>query len=155
MIMKTPSLETRDDQKREERVAGFLEGLWGVSCHKLPTSYSLDYWIESQDKCFWCEVKCRSFGYDKYDTFVLSANKMRKGSSFALATGNPYITVYAMTDGVYMHEWKPGFKYDIRMNVSENPTYDDDNEPYIHIAKEDLVCLSTTPLGMDSNQIGF
>jgi len=24
--MKTPSLETKDDQKREERVAGFLEG---------------------------------------------------------------------------------------------------------------------------------
>jgi hypothetical protein len=48
--MKTPSLESREDQKREERVAGFLEGLWGVSCHKLPTSYSLDYWIESQEK---------------------------------------------------------------------------------------------------------
>ena len=32
--MKTPSLETHHDQKRkeEERVAGFLEGLWGVSC---------------------------------------------------------------------------------------------------------------------------
>ena len=27
--MKTPSFESRDDQKREERVAGFLEGLWG------------------------------------------------------------------------------------------------------------------------------
>ena len=46
--MKTPSLESREDQKREERVAGFLEGLWGVSCHKLPPSYSLDYWIEWQ-----------------------------------------------------------------------------------------------------------
>ena len=55
--MKTPSLESREDQKREERVAGFLEGLWGVSCHKLPTSYSLDYWIESQEKNYWCEVK--------------------------------------------------------------------------------------------------
>ena len=46
--MKTPSLETRDDQKREERVAGFLEGLWGVTCYKLPVVYSLDYWIESK-----------------------------------------------------------------------------------------------------------
>ena len=48
--MKTPSFESIDDQKREERVAGFLEGLWGVSCHKLPVSYSLDYWIESVEK---------------------------------------------------------------------------------------------------------
>ena len=50
--MKVPSLETRDDQKREERVAGYLEGVWDVTCHKLPTSYSLDYWIESREKCY-------------------------------------------------------------------------------------------------------
>lgn len=153
--MKTPSLESRGDQKREERVAGFLEGLWGVGCHKLPTSYSLDYWIESRDKSYWCEVKCRTFAYEKYDTFILSANKMRKGCSFALSTGYPFIIVYAMTDGVWMHEWKPGFQYDVRMNISDNPTYDDDNEPYIHIVKEDLICLSDKPLGMDRNELGF
>ena len=28
-MFKTPSFETIHDQKREERVAGFLEGLWG------------------------------------------------------------------------------------------------------------------------------
>ena len=33
--MRVPSLETRDDQKREERVAGYLEGAWNVTCHKL------------------------------------------------------------------------------------------------------------------------
>ena len=38
--MRKPSLETRDDQKREERV-GFLEGAWGVTCHKLPVQYAL------------------------------------------------------------------------------------------------------------------
>ena len=54
--MKTPSLESREDQKREERVAGFLEGLWGVSCHKLPPSYSLDYWIESALKKKVCKL---------------------------------------------------------------------------------------------------
>ena len=69
--MKTPSLETRDDQKREERVAGFLEGLWGVTCYKLPVVYSLDYWIESKEKSYWCEVKCRSISADKYDTFIV------------------------------------------------------------------------------------
>ena len=97
--MKTPSFESIDDQKREERVAGFLEGLWGVSCHKLPVSYSLDYWIESVDKSYWCEVKCRTFSFDKYDTLIISTKKLRKGSSFALATGVPFIIVYAMTDG--------------------------------------------------------
>ena len=140
--MKTPSFETVDDQKREERVAGFLEGLWGVSCHKLPVSY-------------WCEVKCRTFAFDKYDTLIISTNKLRKGSSFALATGVPFIIVYAMTDGIYMHEWDKDATYDVRMNVSDNPTYDEDNEPYIHIPQEDWVCLSDKPLGMDRSEIGF
>ena len=96
--MKTPSLETRDDQKREERVAGFLEGLWGVTCYKLPVVYSLDYWIESKEKSYWCEVKCRSISADKYDTFIVSANKFRKGVSFANATGVPFIMVWAMKE---------------------------------------------------------
>ena len=71
--MKKPSLETREDQKREERVAGFLEGAWGVTCHKLPVQYALDYWIESKEKCFWCEVKVRTFAFDKYIYHFLSS----------------------------------------------------------------------------------
>ena len=77
--MRKPSLETREDQKREERVAGFLEGAWGVTCHKLPVQYALDYWIESKERCFWCEVKVRTFAFDKYDTLILSESKLRKG----------------------------------------------------------------------------
>ena len=49
-MLKTPSFETLQDKKREDRVAGFIEGLWTVSCHKLPVSYCIDYWIESADK---------------------------------------------------------------------------------------------------------
>jgi hypothetical protein len=65
-----PKMETINDQKREERVAGFIEGLWGVSCNKLPVSYGLDYWCESKQSSFWLEVKCRSFGIDRYDTLL-------------------------------------------------------------------------------------
>ena len=154
-MFKTPSFETIHDQKREERVAGFLEGLWGVCCHKLPVSYGLDYWIESKDMSYWCEVKCRTFPSTKYDTFILSANKLRKGSSFAVATGVPFITVYAMTDGIYMHKWMSDFTYDVRMNEMEEPIYDEDCEPYIHIPKEYLTCLSDKPLGMDRDEIGI
>jgi len=153
--MKVPSLETRDDQKREERVAGYLEGVWDVPCHKLPTSYSLDYWIESKEKCYWCEVKVRTFEYDKYDTFILSVAKLRNGASFATATKVPFITVYAMTDGLYYHEWDPNHVYDIRMNLSPDPTYDDDNEPYAHIPKDMIKCITDKPLGLDRNEIGI
>lgn len=153
--MKVPSLETRDDQKREERVAGYLEGAWNVTCHKLPTTYSLDYWIESADKCFWCEVKCRTFASDKYDTFILSVAKLRKGASYARSTNIPFIIVYAMTDGLFFHKWDPNHTYDIRMNLSKDPTYIDDNEPYAHIPKDMIECITDKPLGMDRNEIGL
>ena len=83
-----PKMETISDQKREERVAGFIEGLWDVRCNKLPVSYGLDYWCESQESCFWLEVKCRSFGIDKYDTLLLSTSKLRMGAALSLATGH-------------------------------------------------------------------
>ena len=72
-----------------------------------------------------------------------------------MATGVPFIIVYAMTDGIYMHEWNKDATYDVRMNISENPTYDEDNEPYIHIPQEEWICLSDKPLGMDRSEIGF
>jgi|TARA_R100000664_G_C2742725_1_gene130939 hypothetical protein len=153
--MRTPSLETREDQKREERIAGYLEGAWHVTCHKLPTSYALDYWIESKEKCYWCEVKVRTFSIEKYDTLILSMAKLRKGASYARSTNIPFIIVYAMTDGLYYHEWDPNHLYDIRMNLSQDPKYDEDNEPYVHIPVNMLKCISDKPLGLDRNEIGF
>ena len=69
--MKTPSLESREDQKREERVAGFLEGLWGVSCHKLPTKLFFRLLDRVGKKKIIIGVKLNvvPFAYDKYDTF--------------------------------------------------------------------------------------
>jgi|TARA_R100001460_G_scaffold107286_1_gene155763 hypothetical protein len=153
--MKPPSFETHQDQKREERVAGFLEGLWNVSCFKLPVSYALDYWIESKERCYWCEVKCRTFEGDKYDTFIISAKKFRKGASYAESTKVPFILVYAMKDSVWCHEYDPKFKYDLRMNVNTSPESDEDNEPFVHIPKDKMICLSDKPLGMDRNEIGI
>ena len=153
--MKVPSFETVDDQKREERVAGYLEGAWSVTCHKLPISYALDYWIESINECYWCEVKCRTFASDKYDTFILSASKLNKGAALARATGVLFIIVYAMTDSLFYHMWRQNHKYDVRMNLSENPTELDDNEPYIHIPKDMIECITDTPLGLDRKEIGI
>ena len=150
-----PKMETINDQKREERVAGFIEGLWNVRCHKLPTSYGLDYWCESKDSCFWLEVKCRSFGIDRYDTLLLSASKLRMGSALSLATNHPFLIVFAMTDSVYGHTWKKDKVYDVRYGTIEEPIYEEDSEPYIHLAKEELDCLSEHALGFDRDELGI
>ena len=56
---------------------------------------------------------------------------------------------------IWMHKWMPDYVYDIRMNINPTPNYDEDNEPYIHIPKEHLTCLSDVPLGFDRDEIGL
>jgi hypothetical protein len=80
--------------------------------------------------------------FEKYDTFILSVGKLMKGAMYAQSTGVPFITVYAMTDGLYYHKWDPDHIYDIRMNINPDATYEEDNEPYAHIPKDMLKCLS-------------
>ena len=150
-----PKMENINDQKREERVAGFIEGLWNVRCHKLPVSYGLDYWCESKETSFWLEVKCRTFGIDKYDTLLLSASKLRMGSALSLATNQPFVIVYAMTDSVYSHTWKRDHIYDVRFGTIAEPIYEEDSEPYIHFGKDELECLSPHPLGFDREEMGL
>jgi|TARA_R110000796_G_scaffold31517_2_gene83517 hypothetical protein len=150
-----PKMETISDQKREERVAGFIEGLWDVRCNKLPVSYGLDYWCESSDSCFWLEVKCRSFGIDRYDTLLLSTSKLRMGAALSLATGHPFVLVFAMTDSVYSHTWKAGKEYDVRFGTIAEPIYEEDSEPYVHLSKDEMTCLSEHPLGFDREEMGL
>ena len=142
-----PKMETINDQKREERVAGFIEGLWNVRCNKLPVSYGLDYWCESKEVSFWMEVKCRTFPIDKYDTIILSASKLRMGAALSQATNYPFVIVYAMTDSVYSHTWRADYPYDVRFGTVAEPVYEEDSEPYIHFNKDELECLSPHPAG--------
>jgi len=150
-----PKMETINDQKREERVAGFIEGLWGVSCNKLPVSYGLDYWCESKQSSFWLEVKCRSFGIDRYDTLLLSASKLRMGGALSLSTNHPFVIVFAMTDSVYSHTWDKNKVYDVRFGTIAEPILPEDSEPYIHFSKNELDCLSDKPLGFDREELGI
>jgi hypothetical protein len=155
IMMAKPKMETINDQKREERVAGFIEGLWDVRCHKLPVSYGLDYWCESKESSFWMEVKCRSFGIDKYETLLLSASKLRMGAALSLATNRPFVLVFAMTDSVYSHTWDKNKVYDVRFGTVAEPQLPEDSEPYIHFSKNDLTCLSDSALGFDRDELGL
>ena len=150
-----PKMETISDQKREERVAGFIEGLWNVRCNKLPVSYGLDYWCESKEVSFWMEVKCRTFSIERYDTLLLSASKLRMGAALSMATNHPFVIVYAMTDSVYSHTWQRDKVYDVRFGTIKEPIYEEDSEPYIHFSRDELECLSPHPLGFDSEEMGL
>ena len=96
-----------------------------------------------------------SFGIDKYDTLLLSTSKLRMGSALSLATGHPFVLVFAMTDSVYSHTWQPKKEYDVRFGTIAEPVYEEDSEPYVHLSKEELTCLSDKPLGFDREEMGL
>jgi hypothetical protein len=55
------------------------------------------------------------------------------GSALSLATNQPFLIVYAMTDSVYSHTWKRDHVYDdVRFGTIAEPIYEEDSEPYIH-----------------------
>ena len=56
---------------------------------------------------------------------------------------------------VWYHQWNPKHEYDIRMNLKEDPKFEEDNEPYVHFPKDICKCLSDKPLGLDREEIGF
>jgi hypothetical protein len=60
-----------------------------------------------------------------------------------------------MTDGLFYHEWDNSHEYDVRMNIKPEAVYDDENEPYAHIPRDMIKCITDKPLGMDRNEIGF
>jgi len=77
------------------------------------------------------------------------------GSAFSLATNQPFVIVYAMTDSVYSHTWKRDHVYDVRFGTIAEPIYEEDSEPYIHFSKDELECLSPHPLGFDREEMGL
>jgi hypothetical protein len=77
------------------------------------------------------------------------------GSALSLATKHPFVIAFAMTDSVYSHTWKDNKVYDVRYGSVEEPIYEEDSEPYIHLSKDDLDCLSEHALGFDRDELGI
>tara|TARA_R110002020_G_scaffold121102_3_gene275500 strand:- start:88 stop:558 length:471 start_codon:yes stop_codon:yes gene_type:complete len=78
-----PTYETRQDLKNEKTVATYaMERLGIEQLVKLPRKYQIDYGVirrgEGNKKYIigLLEIKCRTIAKDKYDTYMISADKM-------------------------------------------------------------------------------
>jgi hypothetical protein len=64
------------------------------------------------------EIKCRNNAYNKYPTYMISANKWRNGLRLADDHGVIFLLVVGFTDGIYVtkmkenYEVKRGGRYD-------------------------------------------
>ena len=77
------------------------------------------------------------------------------GAALSLATNQPFVLVFAMTDSVYSHTWDRNKVYDVRFGTIAEPQLPEDSEPYIHLSKYELVCLSDQALGVDREELGL
>jgi hypothetical protein len=58
------------------------------------------------------EIKTRRNNYNKYPTYMLSANKWRNGLALSKEKGVPFMLVVSFLDGIYVTKMKQ--EYDIR-----------------------------------------
>jgi hypothetical protein len=100
-----PIYETPEDLVRESLIGRRLTEMWGVSLHKLPRAYHVDWLIEKDgDVRGFAELKCRSNPRSKYDTFMLSLHKWMHGKQLAAEIAGKFMIIVQWEDGLFYHQ---------------------------------------------------
>lgn len=96
-----PMYENDLSLKDEKRIQPLLEASWGVSLHKMPVSYRLD-WIATRNGAATAvvEYKRRFVEKNQYDTIFLSLGKWNAGMDFVLKNNLAFVFVAEWNDGL-------------------------------------------------------
>ena len=110
--MPRPIYETDSDVEREEWVAQTLSERWKCSGWKRnPRKYPIDIsFIRDNQVVGFAEIKCRNVARQKYDTYMISADKIVAGINLAKATNLRCLLVVCWTDAIGwidMHKTEP------------------------------------------------
>lgn len=100
-----PIYESPADLQNEKDIVEKLTQMWGISFHKLPMSYHID-WLMVKDKQArgFAELKCRNNDRRKYPTFMISLAKWMRGKELAHELSTSFIIIVKWTDGIYFHK---------------------------------------------------
>lgn len=97
-----PMYETSETLAAERLVVESLQVAWECTLKKFPIAYQLDYMaFQDSDAKAVIEIKCRKA---KYDEMFLSLHKWLAGREMSIATGLPFVLVYAFGQEIF---WKP------------------------------------------------
>ena len=110
--MPRPIYETDSDVEREEWVAQTLSERWKCNDWKRnPSKYPIDIsFIRDNQVVGFAEIKCRNVARQKYDTYMISADKIVAGINLAKATNLRCLLVVCWTDAIGwidMHKTEP------------------------------------------------
>lgn len=131
-----PMYETPSDIINELSVIESLSDLWGVTFHKLPIQYHLDFSISKIDGRIigFIEVKTRTIAKSKFPTYIISMSKIQMAKSMFDTSKQPTFLVVQWTDAIGWcridsFEEIPPFKIGGRTDRGD----EQDIEPVLHI----------------------
>jgi hypothetical protein len=97
--MKMPKYENQNDLANEQAVAAYIGERHGLAMEKLNPVYRLDYaGLRDGNVSSFFEIKCRTFGRDKYDTMMINAHKVASANYLMQAFGRSTNLVVRWTD---------------------------------------------------------
>ena len=150
--MTRPLYETKADLALEVGAIDEFCQKHSYDYRKLPIQYRLDYAIFKKNErqmCGMIEVKCRKISWSKYNTLILSLQKvmhMKSYSDFGIRSG----ILLRNLDGLWLWkfnhnidriEWGGRYK-----GGPSKPRDDQDAEPVVHVPKESFIQVSPVPL---------
>ena len=128
-----PRYETKDDRHNESVIAGKIQSGWNCTLHKTPYKCPYDFVSEVGGKLTsLIEIKQRSNDFLKYDTYMISADKIIQCTNASDVLGVPFYLVVQFTDSLMWWEHKKQ-KLDVRLGGRKDRGDSQDVEPVIHI----------------------
>jgi hypothetical protein len=121
-----PVYENKEDSKREADVAKILEKSWKCDLIKMPPKSPFDY-AAKRGKLIEAivEIKTRTNTFQKYPTYMISAEKVCACMQRSIYLRVPFYLVVQFTDGVYY--WssnQEGFTLDVGGRTERGDTLD-------------------------------
>jgi len=109
-----PIYETPADKQREDEVRRYISESYSCVYMKTAELAGVDGYLYYPDMKLAAivEIKTRRNNYNKYPTYMLSANKWRNGLALSKEKGVPFMLVVSFLDGIYVTKMKQ--EYDIR-----------------------------------------
>lgn len=99
--MGRPLYQTEDQKVLEKEWRLRLEKLWEMTIYQLPNRYKVDWIVVDPEPVVVIEFKVRDISHDKYDTIMLSLDKVMAGQNLGVFLKVPFEFVVAFTDGLY------------------------------------------------------
>lgn len=134
-----PLYETTDDLRREEKVIGLIAPLYSATYEKLPRSYGMDYALIRDGSIErLAEVKCRSTPHDRYDTYMISASKIRAAKAWNGLGFQTWLYVQ-FTDGIFGVSLSTYFEFKMGGRADRNDPADREIMAHIPFDRMDLI----------------